>query len=242
MIEPFWGLKRIGEKFQLFSGSHLIMVLLLLLLIFALYFTRKVATQKSKQAVRYVLAIFLIVSELSLYAWYSHTGVWDPVDTLPLQLCSISLFLSIIMLFSRSYFLFEITFFLGVGGALQAMLTPELVYDFPHYRYFHFFLAHIAIILASFYMIWYEGYRPTMKSVWRAFIGLNCIALVVFFINKITGGNYMFLSRKPLNPSLIDLLGPYPWYLLSLQVAAFGIFCLLYLPFAIIEEKKRRAS
>lgn len=81
-----------------------------------------------------------------------------------------------------------------------------------------------------------------MKSVWRAFIALNGIALVVYFINSITGGNYMFLSRKPLNPSLIDLLGPYPWYLLSLEVAALGIFSLLYLPFAIIEEKKRRAS
>ncbi|MGN7295702.1 YwaF family protein, partial [Ferdinandcohnia sp. SAFN-114] len=177
------------------------------------------------------LAFFLLASELSLYIWYLKTGVWDPVDSLPFQLCSISLFLSIIMLLTRKFFLFEITYFLGIGGALQAMLTPELAYDFPHYRYFHFFLAHIAIILASLYMIWYENCRPAFTSIWKAFAALNVIAIVVFFINKATGGNYMFLARKPINPSLIDFLGPYPWYILSLEIVALFMFFILYLPF-----------
>jgi hypothetical integral membrane protein (TIGR02206 family) len=135
------------------------------------------------------------------------------------------------MLFTRNSFLFEITYFLGVGGAVQAILTPELGYDFPHYRYFHFFLAHIAIILASLYMIWFEGLRPTFRSVLKAFAMLNVIALLGYMVNQVTVGNYMFLSRKPSNPSIIDLLGPYPWYILSLELVAFVIFCLLYLPF-----------
>ncbi len=186
---------------------------------------------KRKSTIRYTLAIFLLASELSLYIWYLKTGVWDPVDSLPFQLCSISLFLSIIMLLTRNLFLFEITYFLGIGGAMQAMLTPELAYDFPQYRYFHFFLAHIAIILASLYMAWFENCRPTIKSMWKAFTALNVIAVVVFFINKATGGNYMFLARKPINPSLIDFLGPYPWYILSLEIVALFMFFILYLPF-----------
>ncbi len=186
---------------------------------------------KRKSAIRYSLAFFLLASELSLYVWYMKTGVWDPVDSLPFQLCSISLFLSIIMLLTRKFFLFEVTYFLGIGGALQAMITPELAYDFPHYRYFHFFLAHIAIILASLYMIWYENCRPVFTSIWKAFAALNVIAIAVFFINKATGGNYMFLARKPINPSLIDFLGPYPWYILSLEIIALFMFFILYLPF-----------
>lgn len=186
---------------------------------------------KGKDIIRFFLALILLISELTLYVWYVHTGFWDLVDSLPFHLCSISLILSIIMLLTRSYFWFEITYFLGIGGALQAMVTPELAYDFPHYRYFHFFLAHIAIILSSLYMLWYEKCRPTIKSVWKAFVALNILAFVVFFINKVTGGNYMFLARKPSNPSLIDLLGPYPWYILSLEVVAFAIFFILYLPF-----------
>jgi hypothetical integral membrane protein (TIGR02206 family) len=239
MIEKYAGFRIIGERFQIFSISHIIMLLLLVSTVVAFYLLRNIMSSKGKQAVRYCLAGFLLLSELTLYMWYNYTGVWNPIDSLPFQLCSISLMLSIVMLLTRNFLLFEVTFFLGVGGALQAMLTPELAYDFPHYRYFHFFLAHIAIILASFYMIWFEGYRPTMKSVWKAFAALNMLAGIVFIVNKVTGGNYMFLSRKPTTPSLIDLLGPYPWYLLSLEVAAFGIFCLIYLPFSFVEEKKR---
>ncbi|MFS0865215.1 TIGR02206 family membrane protein [Fredinandcohnia sp. 179-A 10B2 NHS] len=229
-MSDFFGRSVIGDPFQWLSLSHAVMVGLLLLSGFLLFMFRK-KISKGKSAIRYTLAFFLLGSELSLYVWYVYTGVWNPVDSLPFQLCSISLLLSVIMLLSRNTFLFEITYFLGIGGALQAMLTPELAYDFPHYRYFHFFLAHIAIILASLYMLWYENCRPTITSVWKAFAALNVIAVIVYFANKVTGGNYMFLARKPSNPSLIDLLGPYPWYILSLEIVALVMFFILYIPF-----------
>ncbi|MEH7379716.1 TIGR02206 family membrane protein [Bacillus sp. JJ1533] len=219
-----------GEPFHWLSFSHVVMFGLLIVS-GVLLFLFRARVKKGNSVIRYTIAIFLLISELSLYLWYVNTGVWDPIDSLPFQLCSISLFLSIIMLITRSYLLFEVTYFLGIGGALQAMLTPELAYDFPHYRYFHFFLAHIAIILSSLYMLWYENYRPTLKSIWKAFAALNVIAFIVFFVNKATGGNYMFLARKPMNPSLIDFLGPYPWYILSLEVVALIMFFILYLPF-----------
>ncbi|WP_268762087.1 TIGR02206 family membrane protein [Bacillus sinesaloumensis] len=239
LISDFFGRSVVGEPFQWLSSSHIIMLGLLIGSGFLLFYWRAGLT-KGKTIIRWSLAFFLLISEVSLYVWYVHTGVWNPIDSLPLQLCSISLFLSIIMLLTRSYFLFEITYFLGIGGALQAMLTPELAYDFPHYRYFHFFLAHIAIILASLYMLWYEKCRPTLKSIWKAFIALNVLALIVFFINKVTGGNYMFLARKPFNPSIIDFLGPYPWYIISLEIVALVMFLILYLPFVIKRDTAPR--
>ncbi|MBE4908214.1 TIGR02206 family membrane protein [Bacillus luteolus] len=241
IIEHFFGRTNQGEPFQFLSGSHLIMVGLLVFLAFLLYFYREqIRGTVWGQSVRILLILILVLSEVTLTIWYNYTGVWDAVDTLPFQLCSISLILSVFMLVTRNYLLFEVTYFLGVGGALQAMLTPELFYDFPHYRYFHFFLAHIAIIVASFYMIWIEKYIPTLKSVLKAFLAINIIAVFVFTINKITGGNYMFLAHKPSNPSLIDLLGPYPWYILSLEFVALAMFFILYIPFALINKKNRQ--
>ncbi|GED28899.1 hypothetical protein BCE02nite_00400 [Brevibacillus centrosporus] len=49
----------------------------------------------------------------------------------------------------------------------------------------------------------------------------------------------MFVTHKPFQPTLMDYLGPYPWYILSLEGVALGLFCLLYLPFWI---QKRRAA
>jgi hypothetical integral membrane protein (TIGR02206 family) len=52
-------------------------------------------------------------------------------------------------------------------------------------------------------------------------------------VNRLTGGNYLFLSRKPEGGSLLDLLGPWPWYILSLEAVALLLFTILYLPFVI---------
>ncbi|MGL5020130.1 MAG: TIGR02206 family membrane protein, partial [Luteolibacter sp.] len=49
--------------------------------------------------------------------------------------------------------------------------------------------------------------------------------------NRLLGSNFAFASRPPDNPSLIDQLGPWPWYLLSMQGIAVLFFSLLTLPF-----------
>ena len=143
------------------------------------------------------------------------------------------------MLIFNSRRLLQIVYFIGIGGAMQAMLTPALDYGFPHYRFIEFFAAHIAIILAVLYMVWVEQFRPTLKSVFLTMGFLNLLLIVVGSINFLIGGNYMFLARKPETASLLDVLGPYPWYLLSLEVVAFVLFLLLYLPIAISNRGHR---
>ncbi|WP_082882777.1 YwaF family protein [Paenibacillus swuensis] len=189
---------------------------------------------------RYVIACILIVCESSLNVWYITEGTYRLRSTLPLELCSISLYLCVLMLFTKSRTIFQIVYFTGLGGALQALLTPALAYAYPNYRFMEFFIAHIAIILAVLYMVWVEGYRPKLFSVALAMIFLNVLLVVVGFMNRITGGNYMFIARKPETASLLDVLGPYPWYLLSLEGVALLMFLLLYLPFSF--GNRRAAS
>lgn len=237
-MEEFFSLSS-DRPFTAFSMSHISMILIFGMLVILLYSFREWLRVKTrKNVIRVILVSLLVGSELSLEVWYAHTGVWDPYDTLPFQLCSISLILCIFMLTMNSYSLFEITYFFGIAGATQALLTPELFYDFPHYRYFHFFIAHIAIILSCLYMVWIEKFYPTFYSIWKAIIALNLIAVPIFFINKWTGGNYMFLARKPTNPSVLDFLGPYPYYIFSLEAVAVFLFTFLYLPFWYIKKQQ----
>ena len=175
--------------------------------------------------VRWGMAAVLIASEVSLYTWYSVAHIWG-LYALPFQLCTLMVWVSAAMLLTRSRKLFEIAFFLGILGALQALLTPNLDQTFPHFRYFHFFIAHAAIIGASVYMAAVAGYRLTFRSLLRAFGWLNAFALAAGMVNLATGENFMFLARKPDTPSLLDLLAPWPWYLAELEVVAF-LLCLL---------------
>lgn len=233
MNSPYLSFMISGEPFQLFSNSHLLVLGLLVGFIVLLYFYRGIIRDHPlNRYIRYGLAGILILTEIAFQFWHLATESWSATYMLPLQLCSVSLLLSVVMLLRKSYGLYEITFFWGLGGAAQAMITPELFYPFPHFRFFHFFIAHICIILACLYMTWVEQVRPTHRSVWKAMGFLNLLLPIALFANWLTGGNYLFVSQKPSNPSLIDYLGPYPWYIASLELAAIFLFYLLYLPFA----------
>jgi len=76
-----------------------------------------------------------------------------------------------------------------------------------------------------------EGFRPTWKSFKTVVIWTNIYMAIVFFINLALGSNYMFIAHKPDFPTLIDMLSPWPWYILELEVLALVICFILYLPF-----------
>ncbi|WP_330218852.1 YwaF family protein [Brevibacillus choshinensis] len=241
MTSPYFTYMITTEPFRMFSISHVCSLLLCALILTLLYVYRHRLQPPYVDTVsRFLLAGVLATSEIAYHLWHIGTNTWSLREALPLQLCSITLLLSIIMLVTSSYRLFELTFFAGLAGAGIALLTPELFYPFPHFRFFHFFVAHEGIVLACLYMTWVKGYRPTISSVWKAMAALNVLLVIALLVNRWTGGNYLFVSHKPEQPSLMDYLGPYPWYILSLEVVALLLFTLLYLPFRVGKRSTAR--
>ncbi len=164
-------------------------------------------------------------------------GKWNVVEYLPLHLCSLFVILNSIMLFTRSYRIYEYSYFLGIAGALQAFLTPDAgIYGLPHFRAIQTLVAHGLIISESIYMTVVEGFRPSWGSIRRVFIGANIYMVFVGLVNWLLGSNYMFIAHKPETASLMDVMGPWPWYLISLEVLGFVMCLILYLPFAIKDK------
>ncbi|MDT8975217.1 TIGR02206 family membrane protein [Paenibacillus sp. chi10] len=238
-----WFSPQAADTFKAFSSAHMGALFLFIVTVLLLYRWRHWFRQeKHNRYGRCILISLLVLSEVTLNIWYVATGIFRAADTLPFELCSISLYMCVLMLLFRSKKIFHIVYFTGIGGALQALLTPALDYPFPHFRFVQFFIAHIAIILAVLYMVWVENVRPTWKSIGYAMLFLNVLLVVVGGVNYITGGNYMFLAHKPETASLMDVLGPYPWYLLSLEGVALGMFIVLYLPFLIAGRLRTSSS
>jgi hypothetical integral membrane protein (TIGR02206 family) len=150
---------------------------------------------------------------------------WD--YSLPLELCYLVLIACIISLFKPNQFISEIAYFWGLGGVLQATLTPDLGRGFPSWDFLLFFWGHGATLMAIIFLVFSREFRLRKGSILRMMIALNIYALVVGAIDKIMGWNYGYLCRKPVMPSLLDLLGPWPWYLLSLELIAFLTFLFL---------------
>jgi hypothetical integral membrane protein (TIGR02206 family) len=233
-MEIFFAKDFPGDPFVLFSTQHLIAIGLFMLVNLILILRRKTLTDQQRLRFRYAIAGLLIANEISWHAWNYFTGQWTVQTMLPLHLCSVFVFLSAIMLVTRSYRIYEFAYFLGIAGAIQPIFTPDLgIYSFPHLRYFQVFISHGSIVTAAVFMTVIEGYRPTWGSFGRAFLWTNVYMAIVGIVNGVIGSNYLFLARKPETASLIDVLGPWPWYILSLEVIGLLFFTILYLPFAL---------
>ncbi len=224
---------RIEPSFTIFSNEHVMAIVMLFFTILLLFLTKKRLLNRPEtlRVIERLFALSLLAMEILYHIWMITTERWHLTSSLPLELCSISLLVAIATLWTGNKRLYTFVFFAGIGGAIQAVGTPVLDVGFPHFRYFHFFYTHIGIILTALYFTWIKGYKPTFRGVVSTIIVLNILLPFIFFVNQVFDANYMFLRMKPENESLLDVLGPYPWYILSLEAVAFIIFVLLWLAF-----------
>lgn len=219
------------EQFYMWDIAHLITILVIIILISLLFIYRKPLFPYRKK-IRITVGLSLIMSRISLDVWYMATGQWSTKSSLPLELCSIASIACAIMLLTKNRSLFEIFYFIALGGAMQAIITPDLHFPFPQYRFLQFFIDHFLLMIAPLIMIWLYSFTITLRSVIKSFFTLNIIALIVYGFNIALSANYMFLRYKPSAGSLLDFLGPYPYYILSLEIVTLCIFVVLYLPFS----------
>lgn len=224
----------LAGQFKAFSLPHIaaLFVILLLNIGMVLWF-KKVKDEKTQKLFCYVLGGLLIFQEIVREVWHMSIGIFSLGRSLPLHLCGAAIILGPLMLIKKNYSLYEILYFWGFGGTIQALITPNCLWGFPHLSYFLYFISHGLIILACVYMTFVEKFRPTWISILKVFIVTNIYMGFIAIVNLLTGGNYMFICDKPETPSIIDYLGPWPWYILSLEGVGIVTFFIYYSPFFI---------
>jgi hypothetical integral membrane protein (TIGR02206 family) len=183
------------------------------------------------RGLRLSLAVLLILNSAVWYGYLTAQGWLNFPGSLPLELCDATLVLTILALLTLNPLSADLAYYGALAGTSMALLTPDLWEPFPSFSTVQFFIAHGLVIVGILFMVWSKQARPRPGSVWRAMIGVNVFAAFVGAFNVTFGTNYMYLRAKPENPSLLDYFGPWPWYLLSGEVAALLLFTLLWLPF-----------
>ena len=142
---------------------------------------------------------------------------WTVQDFLPLHLCNISYFICILLLLNKKKWMYEWTLLLALPSALNAIITPELIWGSSKWHIFEYYFMHGSLILVPLYLMFVMNYKLRLLSWWKTFLRAQIVIIIVFLINLILGSNYMFLLSKPLvNNPLI--LGDWPFYILSVQL------------------------
>ena len=138
----------------------------------------------------------------------------------------------------HSSFMYDIIYFWGLSGMLQGMFTPDITNAFPHFHFIRFWVGHNGLILAILYATIVYNMRPSREGIKRAFYALNLFLLITIPINLFLGSNYFWICGKPETISLLDVMGPWPWYILTGELIALFHFCIAYAPFWYLRRKK----
>jgi hypothetical integral membrane protein (TIGR02206 family) len=194
-----------------------------------------------RRAVRYGLAGLLLVNWIGYEVNRASVGQLDAAHALPMQLCDWAMFAVIAALVTLRRGSYEVAYFWGLAGTLQAILTPNLREGFPSLWFFCFFVAHCGIVDGVLYLTAVEGLRPRSWSIARAMLWSEVYLGIALLVNSLTGANYGFLSHRPFGHSLLDYLSDnHAVYLLEMNLLAVFFYLLLYLPFWVRDLIRRK--
>lgn len=143
-------------------------------------------------------------------------GQWRLGGSLPLHLCDLAWPAAVVALWTLGRRAFALTYYWGLTLSVQGLLTPTLDGgDYPDIAYLAFFGMHVMIVWSAVYLTWGLGMRPDWGSYRFACAATALWAVATSVFNLVAGTNYGYLNEKPGSGSVLDVMGPWPWYVLA---------------------------
>ena len=186
-----------------------------------------------------MLAGLLILGWLGWYAMLWSRGWLAPGNEWPLNLCDWAEAALIIALLTRNQYAYELGYFWGLGGTLQAVVTPDVGRGFPDIEFLLFMLDHAGLIAALLYLTLGTGLRPVPKSLPRVFAATLIYVALAALADYALSTNYGFLRGKGDHVSLLTFLAPWPWYIGELVLIGLLSLAIYYGPFFLLDVLKR---
>ncbi len=219
--------------FQLFDKNHILYLIGYTLLTVIFYYF--ISYSKNKEKLLKGLAIgVLTVKIVEIMIRYNLGESWKTL--LPLHLCNLTLILVIIGSLLNNKCILKVTFFWS-AGAVFALITPEVRVLFPSFLNISFFVTHVYVVLISVIQYRLFNLKPTFKSWYIALFYINIASIIIFFINKRLGTNYLFVNRKPAFTSPLDYFGDWPNYIIVVMLLYIAITFVMYI---LLKERKKR--
>ena len=228
-----------GENadFVPFSGQHILISAIVIVFGTLLIYWAK----KQSEQIQFLTGN-IIASSISLTVIFGsilniYKQDFNYQEDLPLHLCSFLALVIPILSFTRKYIYYEIFFFLIIAGTLQSLITPS-DYNFLNFTFFRYWFVHSGLVLFMLYATFIYKMRPTIKSVFKSFVGMQFYMILMFIINYLLGSNYFYTNRKPDATTLLDVFGEWPQYIFVVELIIIPFFLLIYFPFYLTRKKE----
>ena len=236
-----------NNAFETFGVSHWVVMGAIALVAAGLpVIARAARSRRLTRTIAWALAAVLLGNE-AVYLWCSwvtQSPSQFVQNALPLHICGVAIFLTAWVLLAPRQRIYEIAYFWGMAGTVQAILTPSVANHFPSIWTFTYFIGHGTIVVGVLFATIAMKLRPARGAMVRIIIITNAYLLCVAGMNWLWGANYMFLCQPPKGRSPFFFL-PWPWYLVMLEGVAVGLMLIVYAPFWLSRKfggKKQRAG
>ena len=200
-------------------------------MIIAILFAKRYLSERNQVVFGTALSIIPAICVTSRMIFTSIEGTFTIQEELPFHLCRILAYILPFVIYYKNRKWFGITYFFTMVGTLQALLTPDLPQAAPHYSYASYWVLHGVLIYLPIYCIVVYDFTIKKKDFINAVIVGNIYLILTLIINFTIGANYFYTSHKPLSASLLDFLGPWPWYIFTVELLTIFLFVLAWIPF-----------
>lgn len=197
------------------------------------------------QSARFARGICLGLAAMLVLAYAATLFVhWkdDSLDfqyALPMQLCDWALLATVVALIWRTQICFELAYFWGLSGTLQALFTPAVDMT-TAWRIFGFFVIHSVIPAGVLWLMFEYRMRPQRSAWLRVVLWSEVYLALALLVNRVADANYGFLSRRPSTPSLLDFFSDTHWlYVAQINLTGLVLFTVLDLPWQILRRQEK---
>ncbi len=228
------------ERVQIGSIEHILPIISAFLFgYFLVKLSKNSLNTNQKQKTIHAFAILVSLTVIAYHVYKIAINNYNFKTDLPFYLCSFIAIIIPIFTYYRKYWMYEILVFWIIAGTLQGVITPDIAEGFPSFDYFRYWTVHLGLLIIIFYTTFVFKMRPNFKSVFKSFFVLQIYVVMMIFLNYLLDANYSYLNKKPESASVLDYLGEWPYYIISILLIIIPLFLLIYLPFYLTRNKTK---
>jgi hypothetical integral membrane protein (TIGR02206 family) len=230
---------RATDRFATFGSEHLLLVGLFLVGAVAVVLVgRRQRGTPAAQRFSRVYAVAIPCVTVPSQVFQLTPGDFDLGTSLPLQLCDLAWVAAAWALWTHDRVPVALTYFWGLTLTVQGIVTPSLGQAFPHPRYLAFWAMHFLVVWAALYLTLGLGLGPRWRE-YRVTVAVTLVwAVLVLAVNTVLEVNYGYLNAKPGSASLLDLLGPWPVYVLASLTVLLAGWALMTWPWVVVARRR----
>lgn len=190
------------------------------------------------QAVGWVGVVLWLLQQV-----YAMLVEFNPYDSFPLHICDIAALIGPLALLLPHRILRTVLYFWAFAFTTQGLITPTLERGPSTFTFWIFWVNHVSIIALAVYDLVVRGYRPTPNDLKAVILFSLLYVGLIAPLDALMGWNYGYLGpHTPGGPTLLDVLGPWPWRLIWITLMGAIMLTHAWLPWPIIQWLRQRQT